>query len=111
MTAPTEIEYDELAAACGPTAATWDAFVREALESEWLAAYRGATPWTTEVLEIDQGDLVFLFAAAPTLTRAPESGDDRVVAVWGRSRVPDQRRVPLVGHLPPLAPISDRNAP
>lgn len=61
-----------------PTAATWDGFVRDALEPEWLAAYRAATSWTTEVQEIRQGALVFLFDAAPTLKPAPQSGDDRV---------------------------------
>ncbi len=48
MTAPNGIDYAALAAACAVTAATWDAFVREVLEPEWVAAYRTATPWTTE---------------------------------------------------------------
>jgi hypothetical protein len=76
--------------------------VREVLEPEWVAAYRTATSWTTEVLEIRQGELVFLFDAAPTLQGAAESGDDRVVAVWGRSRAPDRRRdrARLAGFLP-----------
>jgi hypothetical protein len=59
------IDYQALAATYAPTAARWDAFVREALVEEWLGAYRRATPWTSEVLEIAQGDLVFLFDAAP----------------------------------------------
>jgi len=29
----------------------------------WLAAYRATTEWTTEVLEIADGDLVYLFDA------------------------------------------------
>ena len=102
MTALGGIDYTALAAAAAPTAGTWDAFVRERLEPEWLAAYRRSTPWTTEVLEIRQGELVFLFDAAPTLNPGPEAGDDRVVAVWGCSRVPDQSRdrARLAGFLP-----------
>jgi hypothetical protein len=106
MSVPNELDYAALAAAYGPTAASWDAFVRETLEAAWIASYRSATAWTTEVLEIRQGELVFLFDAAPTLKRAPESGDDRVVAIWGRSRAPGQRRDRgrLAGFLPnPLA--------
>lgn len=102
MTAGNGIDYGRLTATRAPTAATWDAFVREVLEPEWLAAYRAATPWTAEVLEIPQGELVFLFDAAPTLKRAPESGDDRVVAVWGRSHAPTEPRdrARLAGFLP-----------
>jgi hypothetical protein len=96
------IDYAALASVHAPTAASWDAFVREVLEPDWLAAYRTGTPWTTEVLEIRQGELVFLFDAAPTLKRAPAPSDDRVVAAWGRSRVPDRRRnrARLAGFLP-----------
>ena len=44
-------------------------------------------------MEIAQGDLVYLFDAAPTLKRvADRAADDRAVAVWGRSRPPDRRR-------------------
>jgi hypothetical protein len=102
MNAPHGSDYAALVAANRPTAASWDGFVRETLEPAWIAAYRTATAWTTEVLEIAQGELVFLFDAAPTLNRAPESGDDRVVAVWGRSRAPEQRRdrTRLAGFLP-----------
>lgn len=102
VTSRDGIDYLGLAAAHAPTAATWDAFVREVLEPEWVATYRTATSWTTEVLEIRQGELVFLFDAAPTLRRASESRDDRVVAAWGRSRVPDQARdrTRLAGFLP-----------
>ena len=106
MSVSNELDYAGLVAAYGPTAASWDAFVRESLEAAWIAAYRSATAWTTEVLEIAQGELVFLFDAAPTLKHAPESGDDRVVALWGRSRSPEQRRdrARLAGFLPnPLA--------
>jgi hypothetical protein len=76
--------------------------VRDVLVADWLAAYRAATPWVTEVLEVAQGELVFLFDAAPTLKHARASGDDRVVAVWGRSRAPEQRRdrARLAGFLP-----------
>jgi hypothetical protein len=92
MVAPDRIDYEALTATYAATAESWDAFVREALVEEWLAAYRRATPWTTEVLEIAQGELVFLFDAAPSLRRLPDSGDDRTVAVWGRSRAPEKGR-------------------
>ena len=106
MDAPEELDYAALIAAYGPTAASWDAFVREKLEAAWIASYRSATAWTTEVLEIPQDELVFLLDAAPTLKHASESGDDRIVALWGRSRVPQQGRdrARLAGFLPnPLA--------
>ncbi|MGZ4357662.1 MAG: hypothetical protein ACXVRU_12730, partial [Gaiellaceae bacterium] len=106
MDATDELDYAALAAAYGPATASWDAFVREKLEPAWIASYRSAMAWTTEVLEIPQGELVFLFDAAPTLKHAPESGDDRIVALWGRSRAPEQRRdcARLAGFLPnPLA--------
>jgi len=58
-----------------------------------LRAYTAATEWPTQVLEIAQGDLVFLYDAAPTLKRvADRRADDRVVAVWGRSRPAERRR-------------------
>jgi len=102
MDARDELDYAALVAAYGPTAASWDAFVREKLEAAWIASYRSATAWTTEVLQIPQDELVFLFDAAPTLKHAQESGDDRIVALWGRSRAPEQRRdrARLGGFLP-----------
>lgn len=102
MTALGGIDYAAIAAAAAPAALTWDAFVRERLEPEWVQAYQASTSWATEVLEIRQGELVFLFDAAPTLRPARGSGDDRVVAVWGCSRIPEQRRdrARLAGFLP-----------
>jgi hypothetical protein len=55
-------------------------------QAAWLDAYREHTPWDTDVMEIRQDALTYLFDAAPTLTGA-DSGDDRVVAVWGHSRL------------------------
>ena len=66
--------------------------MREALEPAWLMAYRAETTWSTEIQEICLGALVFLFDAAPTLKHLPEAGDDRLVAVWGRSGLPPQKR-------------------
>ncbi len=63
----------------------WDAFVRDALVPLWLAAYETATPWDTEVLEVELEAATYLFDAAPTLS-ALDAGDDRVVAAWGHSR-------------------------
>ena len=87
-----EIDYAELAAERSPTAETWHAFAREVLEPAWLRADRATTTWTTEIQEICLDALVFLFDAAPTLKHMPEAGDDRLVAVWGRSSLPAQKR-------------------
>lgn len=87
------IDYVALAAEHGVTNTTWDSFVRAALIDRWLSEYQAATDWKAEVLEINQGDLTFLFDAAPTLLgQRRGDGDDRVVAVWGRSALPARRR-------------------
>jgi hypothetical protein len=80
-------DYERLADEHRPTADTWDAFVRSALVDPWLSAYRDATPWRTGVMEIAQGALIYLFDAAPTIDQL-DTGDDRVVAIWGQSRRP-----------------------
>ncbi|MEA2139321.1 MAG: hypothetical protein QOG56_2471 [Solirubrobacteraceae bacterium] len=85
-------DYERLSDEHRPTADTWTAFVRTALIEPWLRAYRCATPWRTDVLEIAQGALTYLFDTAPTMDGLDE-GDDRVVAVWGHSRLPDGPRV------------------
>jgi hypothetical protein len=82
---PGVTDYEALTAELRPTAATWDAFVREALVGPWMAAYREQTPWESEVLEIPLGRLTYLFDAAPSTSGAAR-GDDRVVAVWGLSQ-------------------------
>jgi hypothetical protein len=87
-----DIDYAALTAGRSPTSQTWDAFVREVLEPAWLMAYRAETTWSTEIQEICLGALVFLFDAAPALSHMPKAGDDRLVAVWGRSSRPDQKR-------------------
>jgi len=63
MATDERLEYERLVGEHHPTVKTWDAFVREALVESWLAAYRATTEWTTEVLEIADGDLVYLFDA------------------------------------------------
>jgi hypothetical protein len=85
------------------TSARWDAFVRRALIDAWLAEYACVSDWSTQVLEIEQGELTFLFDAGPTLTENRlGKGEDRVVAAWGHSQRPavgrDRRR--LAGFLP-----------
>jgi hypothetical protein len=85
------LDYEALVAAHRPTVETWDAFVRETLLTPWLGAYRERTPWDTDVMEIAQDALTYLFDAAPTMTGVA-SGDDRVVAVWGRSRLAEAAR-------------------
>ena len=62
----------------------WDVFVRRHFVQDWWDAYQAGTPWTAEVLEIQQGSLTYLFDCTPSMSGA-DSGDDRVVAVWGQS--------------------------
>ena len=80
-----DLDYEQLADAHRVTAETWDGFVATALVESWLQAYRAATPWRADVMEISQGALTYLFDAAPTMDGL-DAGDDRVVAVWGHSR-------------------------
>jgi len=87
-----EIDYAALAAEHSPTTESWDAFVGEVLEPAWLTAYRAETAWSTEIQDIHLDALVFLFDAAPTLKQMTQAGDDRLVAVWGRSSPPAQKR-------------------
>jgi hypothetical protein len=100
---PQQIDYTSLAAEHAVTAATWDPFVRAALLDLWISEYDAATEWATKVLEIGQGDLTFLCDAAPTLRDdGAGPGDDRVVAVWGRSAPPARTRdrARLAGFIP-----------
>jgi hypothetical protein len=87
----------------------WDRFVRETLADRWLDAYRAATDWTPELLEIALGECVYLFDAAPTL-RGSSAGEDRVVATWGRSSRPTapRDRSRMAGFLPGRAQWADR---
>ena len=83
------MDYSTLIAEHTMTPATWEEFVRTRLVDRWLTSYKRTTRWETQVLEIDQGELTFLFDAAPTLAPdADDEGEDRVVAVWGRSATP-----------------------
>jgi hypothetical protein len=87
------IDYEMLAAEHAVTGATWDTFVRAALVDGWVAGYEATTDWRTEILDIKRGELTFLFDAGPTLLdRRRGDGDDRVVAVWGRSMTRVRRR-------------------
>jgi len=99
----TSSDYIQLAVEHAVTSARWDAFVRRALIDAWLAEYACVSDWSTQVLEIEQGELTFLFDAGPTLTENRlGKGEDRVVAAWGHSQRPavgrDRRR--LAGFLP-----------
>lgn len=63
----------------------WDTFVRSTLVEGWLEDYDAMTPWTAEVLEIPKGPLTYLFdSILPTMSGA-DSGDNRMVAIWGHS--------------------------
>jgi hypothetical protein len=79
------IDYGRLAATRPVEESGWDAFVRELLVPVWLDAYEVMTPWPTEVLEIAQGDLTYLFDAPSLEERSAPDASDRVVAAWGRS--------------------------
>jgi hypothetical protein len=93
MRVDDQFDYERMVADYPLTFEAWDAFVRELLVEEWIAAYRVMSTWTTEVLEIAQGALVFLFDAAPTLSPVNDPrGNDRVVAVWGHSFSAARRR-------------------
>jgi len=97
------IDYALLAAERAVTGATWDTFIRDTLIDRWVVGYEAATDWQTEILEISQGELTFLFDAGPTLIGDRQGeGDDRVVAVWGHSASPSRRRdrARIAGFLP-----------
>jgi hypothetical protein len=94
------VEYRRLAAEHRVTPESWHTFVRDVLAELWLAAYRAALDTPTEILEVPQGELTFLFDAQSCL---PESDhEDRTIAAWGRSTTPDRRRdrSRLAGFLP-----------
>jgi hypothetical protein len=97
-------DYARLAADHGLLATeNWDEFVRGALIDRWLGDYACVSDWTTQVLEIEQGSLTFLFDAGPTLTENRlGKGEDRVVAAWGHSQRPAVKRDRgrLAGFLP-----------
>lgn len=84
--------------------------MREVLLDGWLDAYSAATSWRPEILEIEAGGLGYLFDAAPTLGETGMVGDDRVVAVWGRSQRPTsgRNRGRMAGFLPGRAAWSAR---
>jgi hypothetical protein len=98
-----EIDYAALAPTAEAQAESWDAFIRTAFVGLWLEAYDVATPWPTDVLEIRQESVVFLFDAAPTTRQLTSEGaESRVVAVWGSSAargMPRDRRR-MAGFLP-----------
>jgi catechol 2,3-dioxygenase-like lactoylglutathione lyase family enzyme len=97
------IDYARLATEHAVTDATWDRFVRASLIDLWVSDYEAATDWNTEILEIEQGELTFLFDAGPTLIGDRRGhGDDRAVAVWGRSTSPvgGRDRARIAGSLP-----------
>jgi hypothetical protein len=83
--------YARLTREFGATAANWDACVQGVLLDAWLDEYAERTPWRASVLEILQGQLTYLFDAAPTAAQLGV-GDDRVVAVWGKSSRPVAQR-------------------
>lgn len=91
MPSQIEIDYPALSAGWDCAASGWAELVAGRLVPAWLTAYRQVTEWEPEVMEVAVGELVYLFDAAPTL-RQLDRGDDRVVAVWGRSSVPTARR-------------------
>jgi hypothetical protein len=96
-------DYTRLAARHAPSRDTWDVFVRDLLVDRWLAEYARISDWSTQVLEIEQGSLTFLFDAGPTLAESRlGEREDRVVAVWGYSQhsAGKRDRGRLAGFLP-----------
>jgi hypothetical protein len=94
MSKSEAIDYAALTAEARPAAESWDDFVRGQLVPRWLAAYECATPWPAQIVEVDVGSLTYLFDLAPSFDDAiaRTDGDDRVVAVWGRSQPPGGAR-------------------
>jgi hypothetical protein len=86
------VDYSSLGLDSGLMPTGWDALVRERLVDRWTAEYVAVTPWVPEIFEVQLGAFVYLFDAAPTLSRAESGGDDRAVVVWGRSSAPATRR-------------------
>lgn len=106
------IDYVQLAAEGSVSRETWDRFVRGSLVDRWMADYGRMSGWDPGVLEIAREELTYLFDAAPTLQREGErraEGDDRLVAVWGRSRAPSsgRDRTRMAGFLPGRGRWSD----
>ena len=95
------VEYCRLAAEYRVTPGKWESFVRDVLLERWLAAYAAEGPAETQILEITQGELTFLFDAQSCLPCRGRN-EDRVVAAWGRSGSPERRRdrARLAGFLP-----------
>lgn len=87
------IDYARLVAASEVRTDTWNAFIRSELVERWATQYDARAGRPTQVFEITEGALTFLFDAAPTLVGVggPHAAD-RVVAVWGCSRRPEGRR-------------------
>jgi hypothetical protein len=83
------LPYQRLFDQHSPDAHGWDGFVGKTLVPLWLEAYDRSTSWPTQVMEIVQGALTYLFDMAPSTL---EVGDDRVVAVWGLSVAPTAPR-------------------
>jgi hypothetical protein len=92
-----------------PTPDRWEAYVSGTLVPSWLAECATRTPWAPAVMEVTLGPLTYLFDAGPSQMVTP-SGDDRVVAVWGRSRTPDgpRDRARQAGFIPVPASWSAR---
>lgn len=78
----------------------WHTLVRDVLAELWLTAYRAALDRPTEIFEVPQGELTFLFDARSCLPKSDH--EDRTIAAWGRSMTPDRRRdrSRLAGFLP-----------
>lgn len=91
MTHEASVHYERLAMEHEPSPEMWESFVRAHLLMPWLKDYDLMTPWESHVMEIRQGQLTYLFDSAPTMSGA-DAGDDRVVAVWGRSVTADTSR-------------------
>lgn len=90
--------------------AEWAHLVPEVLVGPWAAAYAGMTPWVPEIVEVELGDLFYIFDIAPTRNEGDAGGEDRVVVVWGHSSPPaaDRDRARTAGFIPVPASWSAR---
>ena len=67
-------------------------FLRDILPEKWRERYRKMTAGRTNILQFVDSDFDFLFDFTSELSTPDESAEDRVVAVYGRSKRQDKKR-------------------
>jgi len=67
-------------------------FLRDVLPEKWCERYRKMTSGETNILHFVDSSFDFLFDFTSELSTQEESAEDRVVAVYGKSRQQDTKR-------------------